>query len=68
MGKTFLGASVGKLLVVSSNQGEIQYIEFLDDTMFIQPEGIAFTSLGSMYISNEGKSFFGKIQGFEYKK
>lgn len=65
-GSFYIVSSVGKLLIVCTDQGIIQHVEFLDDSMFRQPEGIAFTSKGAMYISNEGKSFFGKIQGFEY--
>ncbi|MFT4567852.1 MAG: hypothetical protein ACI9FN_002820 [Saprospiraceae bacterium] len=64
----YILSSVGKLLVVCTGHGVIQHIEFLDESMFIQPEGIAFTSDGSMFISNEGKSFIGKIQGFDYKE
>ena len=63
----YILSSVGKLLVVCTGQGEIQHIEFLDASMCVQPEGIAFTTDGAMYISNEGKSFIGKIQGFDYK-
>ena len=66
-GSFYVLSSVGKLLVVCTDKGIIQHIEFLDDSMFRQPEGIAFTSNGAMYISNEGKSFIGKIQGFDYK-
>lgn len=43
------------LLEYDPRQSQIVYLEFLDDNLFIKPEGITFFENGDMFISNEGK-------------
>ena len=59
-------SSVGKLLIVVDEQGEIQHIHFLESKTFSQPEGICFAPDGTLFISNEGRSLVAKILVFEY--
>ncbi|MEM6963342.1 MAG: SdiA-regulated domain-containing protein [Bacteroidota bacterium] len=54
-GDVYVLASKGKKLIVLSATGKIKYVEKLKKKMHTQPEGIAFDSDGTMYISNEGK-------------
>lgn len=42
-----------KLLILSAS-GKGKRLYFLDDDQFPQPEGLAFDSIGNLYISNEG--------------
>ncbi|MEZ4981635.1 MAG: SdiA-regulated domain-containing protein [Saprospiraceae bacterium] len=51
----YILSSVGKLLMVLSAEGEINYIEKLDKKILPQPEGICFEKNGTMWISSEGK-------------
>lgn len=55
-GQYYLTSSRGKLLVVMSPTGRIQYVFRLDKDAFPQPEGLAFGSDGSLYISTEAKN------------
>lgn len=66
-GRYFILSSVGKLLVILSNKGSVEWIEFLDSKIHYQPEGICFDSEGGLYISNEGKNLKAKIFYFELK-
>lgn len=45
--------SVNKLLVVTDRDGNFKNVFTLDDKIYKQPEGIAFTPNGDMIISNE---------------
>jgi uncharacterized protein YjiK len=63
-GNIFIVASVGKLMIVLSPQGEILHIEVLNARLFRQPEGIAFGEDGTLYISTEGAGGPGKIARF----
>ncbi|HRH64945.1 MAG TPA: SdiA-regulated domain-containing protein [Bacteroidia bacterium] len=51
----YLLSSVGKKLVVMDTNGTIECVVKLDEHLFKQPEGIAFTSTGDLFISDEGK-------------
>lgn len=44
-----------KKMVVLNTAGDIKCVEKLDPHQFKQPEGIAFTPDGDLYISDEGK-------------
>jgi uncharacterized protein YjiK len=48
-------ASVGKLLIVVSPDGTVLAVERLKPKQFRQPEGIAFSPEGHLFISNEAK-------------
>lgn len=60
-GDVYLIASVGKLLVVMSSNGEIRHMEKLDSKIHPQPEGICFDRDGTMFISSEGRAGKGRI-------
>jgi uncharacterized protein YjiK len=54
-GQVFITSSVGKILVVLGQDGKIQHVRKLDKDYFAQPEGLVFTSDGTLYISTEAK-------------
>lgn len=49
----YILCSVNKLLVVTDRDGNFKNVFTLDDKIYKQPEGIAFTPDGSMIIANE---------------
>ncbi len=49
-------SSINNVVAVFGDKGDLKKIFNLKGKEFIQPEGIAFTSSGSLYISNEGRS------------
>ncbi|HHM20508.1 MAG TPA: hypothetical protein ENJ20_00665 [Bacteroidetes bacterium] len=57
-------SSVGKLFIVLSSSGEVKYIEKLDASVFVQPEGICFDKNGTLYISSEGRGRKAKLFRF----
>jgi DNA-binding beta-propeller fold protein YncE len=67
-GEIYIISSVGKLLLVINNEGEILSITPLPKNIFRQPEGICFFPNGDLYISNEGKGGKGNILLFTYNK
>jgi len=54
-GTFFVIASHGKMIVELSKEGDLLNEKDLPDNIHFQPEGIAFSKDGTMYISNEGK-------------
>lgn len=60
----YLLSSVGKLLVVIDRQSKIKSLDFLDEGIHRQPEGITFDNDYNLYVSNEGK--FGVARIFKY--
>ena len=54
-GDYYILSSVGKILVVTDDKGNIKGIERLQKKIHTQPEGIVFDTDGTLYISNEGK-------------
>ncbi|MBK9017132.1 MAG: SdiA-regulated domain-containing protein [Saprospiraceae bacterium] len=60
-GNYYLLASVGKMLLVTSPDGEILHVAALDKKRHPQPEGLAFGDDGTMYISNEADEDVAKI-------
>lgn len=66
-GHFYILSSIGKLLFICDTEGEILHVEFLNDKMFPQPEGICFSPDANMYISNEGRSLVGTVLRFNYK-
>ena len=51
--KLYVLCSVGKMLLVCNLQGKVEQAYPLNPEIYRQPEGIAFTPNGDMYISNE---------------
>lgn len=49
----YIVCSVNKLLVITDRDGNFKNVYTLDDKLYKQPEGIAFTPSGDMIISNE---------------
>lgn len=54
-GQLFITSSVGKVMMVLNTNGTIAYLHKLKKTFFPQPEGLAFTPDGTLYISTEAK-------------
>jgi len=52
-GELYIISSINKLLVIADRNGTPKEIYQLDPAIFIHPEGIAFTPMGSLFISNE---------------
>ncbi|HHG83201.1 MAG TPA: hypothetical protein ENJ82_00500 [Bacteroidetes bacterium] len=64
-GDIYLVAHAGKLLLVLSHSGKLQYVERLAPQLFPQPEGICFSPQGHLFIANEGTNKRGRILHFE---
>jgi len=64
-GHLYILSSSKKMLLLLNTKGEIIYLAKLDKKIHRQPEGIAFSADGTLYIANEGKGGHGKI--FVYK-
>lgn len=60
----YLLSGTSKLLLILDRKGIIQNFKDLDPLIFVQPEGICFSPVGEMYISNEGKDGKGTIVKF----
>ncbi len=63
-GEIYVISSVGKLLIVLNRSGKVLDVRELDPKLFRQPEGICFSPVGDMYISNEGQGGKGYILKF----
>jgi uncharacterized protein YjiK len=68
-GDLYIVSSINKMLMVSDRQGRPHSIFDLNRKLFEQPEGVAFTPNGDLYISNEkgGKSA-ATIVVYRYRK
>jgi len=66
-GEIFILAHTGKALLILDKQLEISSFVQLNPFRFQQPEGICFTSDGTLYISNEGKIRNGNILKFSMR-
>ncbi|PHI19427.1 hypothetical protein CEQ90_12975 [Lewinellaceae bacterium SD302] len=54
-GRIFIASSAGKLILVLTPDGKVEHLRRLDKKIFPQPEGLAFTSDGTLYISTEAR-------------
>lgn len=67
-GELYVLSTQNKLLAVLDMQGNVSEVIELKNELFTQPEGIAFSSSGDLYISNEGQKSAGNILMFSYAK
>ena len=65
--RLYLISNIGKLLLIAESIGNIDEVYRLDPKIYEQPEGIAFTRDGTMYISNESKKGKPTLLKFSYK-
>ena len=63
----YILSSVGKMMVIVSKSGEIQATYPISPIVLGQPEGLAFSPNGDMYISSEGDGDRGYILKFVMK-
>lgn len=65
----YMLSSVGKMLFVFAPDGQIRHIEYLDKSLFPQPEGICFHPSGKqLFIATEGKKGKGALLKFSSTK
>ena len=64
----YIISSVGKMIVVVNNEGEIKATYPIYQRILGQPEGLAFAENGDMYISSEGEGDRGYIIRFDMKR
>ncbi len=67
-GKLYILSSINNIIAVLDSTGKISDLLELDGKEFKQPEGLSFTSDGSLYVSNEGKGKDGNIIKVVYAK
>ncbi|HEX6915255.1 MAG TPA: SdiA-regulated domain-containing protein [Chitinophagaceae bacterium] len=68
-GELYIVSSVNKCLVIAGGDGKLKEVYPLAPDLFKQPEGIAFTPSGDMFISNEAAGEgLANILRFKYKK
>lgn len=63
----YILSSSKKMLLITNEAGDIQYLAKLNKKIHRQPEGIAFTPDGTLYIANEGKGGHGTIHVYKAK-
>jgi len=63
-GQIVVICSVGKIMLILDQEGNIENMVPLDSKLFVQPEGICFSPEGDLFISSEGKIGKGYILKF----
>jgi uncharacterized protein YjiK len=63
-GDTYILSSVGKGLLVVDNEGMFINLYFIPNKKMRQPEGIAFSPDGTLYIASEGDDAPGELYVF----
>ncbi|WP_207427695.1 SdiA-regulated domain-containing protein [Pedobacter sp. SYSU D00535] len=66
-GNLYVLSSLNNIIAVLDKSGKIIKVLELDGKEFIQPEGLAFTSDGRLFISNEGKNKQANIIEVQYE-
>jgi uncharacterized protein YjiK len=64
----YIISSVSNLLLILDKSGKLVFLCPLEDSRFMQPEGIAFDETGNLFISNEGQNAKPNILKFSYEK
>jgi uncharacterized protein YjiK len=64
-GDVYVIAHKGKMLIVLSESGELQFVHRLDSRKLPQPEGICFAPDGRLFLASEGDGGAGLILLFE---
>ena len=54
-GKIIIADAVNGQLLIANNHGKLKSLVSLDKKLFVKTEGIAFSTEGTLFISNEGK-------------
>ena len=67
-GDLYLLSSGKKMIIVLDRSNHILHLERLDKKLHKQPEGIAFSKNGDMYISNEGQESNAIVYKYSYQK
>ncbi len=55
-GELYILSSINKVLVVSDRRGGVKHVYPLDPDLFVQPEGICFSSTGGLFIASEARN------------
>lgn len=63
-GNLYVLASVGKILIVLSPEGQVLHVKPLAADLFPQPEGMCFGPDGTLYISHEGVNDKARVHVF----
>jgi len=66
-GDLYVLSSLNNIIAVLNTEGSIKRILELNGKEFLQPEGLAFTSDGRLFISNEGKGKQANIIELKYE-
>lgn len=65
----FIISSINKLLTIADMQGHIKKTYIIDPRLFKQPEGMTFTPMGDLIVSNEsGDNGVANILFFKYRR
>ena len=67
-GNYYILSSVGKMLIITNKNGDIQATYPIAPRILGQPEGLCFDQSGTMYISSEGEGDRGYILRFNLQK
>ncbi len=65
-GDLYIISTRAKMLIVLGDGGALTRVDALDPAIFAQPEGIAFTADGTLFISNEAHGKRATLLGFKY--
>ncbi|MEL6720372.1 MAG: SdiA-regulated domain-containing protein, partial [Bacteroidota bacterium] len=64
----YILSSVGKLLVVLDQEGNIQNVEKLSARLMKQPEGLCFDTNGDLFITSEGDGGKGRLFKYVFQR
>jgi uncharacterized protein YjiK len=64
-GEVYVMSSVNKSIAILNEAGEVQQVMSLSDDLYTQPEGLAFSPDGTLYLTSEGGKGKGKLFRFD---